>query len=260
MPTRMTMPDIRLVLANGETIVATEHNVESATTTALILHGYFSTRQSANTQAAITGFAQQGYNVVAPDFYGRGDSDGAFGDLTIAKGVATAAAAVAHITQRDPAQRIILIGGSFGGLVAMQIAAQFADSIALLILRAPVSDWKAVWDNDLTPDQFALWDRDGSFSAPMPWGETVTFSRAVYDEMLTSTLYQTVAPRITAPTLIVHGTQDDVVPLAQSETLNNVINNSNLIVIEGADHAFSRPDDLAAYQSAVAAFIAAQQT
>lgn len=256
----MMMSDLRLILPGGETIVASEQIMPDATTTAIVLHGFFSNRQSLNAKAAVDGFVQHGMNVIAPDFYGRGDSDGAFGDLTVAKAVETVASVIAHIRQTDPAQKIILTGGSFGGLVAMHVTAQFRNDIKLLILRAPVSDWKAVWDKDLTPQQFAQWDRDGSFTAPMPWGQTVTFCRALYDEMMQGTVYADIAPAISIPTLIVHGTADDVVPLEQSERLNNIIKNSDLIILDGADHGFENPDHLAAYQAAIVTFLAAQQT
>lgn len=249
------MSELRLSSASGETIVASDYNVPDAKAIAIVLHGFFSSRKSPNAKAAVDGFMQQGINVIAPDFYGRGDSEGSFGDLTIAKAVDTVKAVIAHIKQSDPGRMIILTGGSFGGLVAMHVAAQFKDDIKLLILRAPVSDWKAVWDKDLTPEQFAQWDRDGSFTAPMPWGQTVTFCRELYDEMIQGDVYTEIAPAIAIPTLIVHGTADDVVPLVQSEKLNNVINNSKLIVLDGADHGFENPDHLTAYQGYIVSFL-----
>lgn len=45
------------------------------------------------------------------------------------------------IHARDPQQYIILIGSSFGGLIAQHVVARNPGKIALMILRAPVSNW-----------------------------------------------------------------------------------------------------------------------
>ena len=51
----------------------------------------------------------------------------------------------------------------------------------------------------------------------------------------------TLAERIKAPTLIVHGDRDETVPLAQSQKAADLIPNCRLEVIKGADHTYSYP-------------------
>ena len=253
--TMMTETVIRL--KDGAQIVATCHDHPDATTTAIILHGFYSSRQSGNVIAALDSFAAMGLSAIAPDLYGRGDSDGAFGDLTLAKGVDTVSAIIKQIKQRDSTQTIVLTGGSFGGLIALHAAAQLPD-IALLILRAPVSNWRAVWRDWVTPDEMAAWDQTGVHHGHLPDGRAVTFGRAFYDEIMRDNIYTDVAPSLTVPTLIVHGTADETVPLAQSEMLHSVIADSTTITIPGADHQFKNPEHLKIYQTILQDFIAAR--
>lgn len=59
---------------------------------------------------------------------------------------------------------------------------------------------------------------------------------------------------IKIPTLIVHGTTDDVVPLENSRELNKIILNSKLVEVEGANHGYTGKEKEAA--EAVTNFIA----
>jgi len=43
---------------------------------------------------------------------------------------------------------------------------------------------------------------------------------------------------VKVPTLIVHGTRDDVIKLDNSKSLNKIIKNSKLEIIEDADHSY----------------------
>ncbi|PJA84003.1 MAG: hypothetical protein CO145_02890 [Candidatus Nealsonbacteria bacterium CG_4_9_14_3_um_filter_37_13] len=53
-----------------------------------------------------------------------------------------------------------------------------------------------------------------------------------------------VCQRIKCPTLILHGYLDELVPRHQAHLLKKYISNSELIEIEGADHAFTNPEKL----------------
>ena len=53
-----------------------------------------------------------------------------------------------------------------------------------------------------------------------------------------------VCQKIKCPTLIVHGYLDELIPRHQAHLLKKYISNSELIEIEGADHAFTNPEKL----------------
>lgn len=246
--------DHRLVTPDGSALALTETYVPDAKTTVLILHGFMSNRKSPNATAVAEQCSRMGMTAITVDFYGRGDSDGTFGDLTIAKAVENVMAVRAFVHERDPDQDIILAGGSFGGLVAMHAAAALPN-LKALIMRAPASDWRAIWAGWLSPAEFAAWDRIGTHTGDVAPGHTVTFGREFFVETQAPPVYDTLIEKLTVPTLIVHGDADETVPLAQSQKLHSLLPNSRLVVLPGADHGFSQPEDLEAYQHLIEEFL-----
>lgn len=246
--------DYRLSVGVNYTLALTETLVANAKITGIILHGFISDRHSPNTIAVSEQLHRDGINAITVDFYGRGESDGEFGKLTIVKAVENVFAVINHVHERDPEQKIILIGGSFGGLVAMHAAAKMTD-LEALILRAPVSDWNLVWQDWISPVQFAEWERTGIHTDEIAPGKSVTFGVEFLKEVQAPPLYNTIAPRITVPTLIVHGDADETVPVEQSQKLHSLLPNSQLIILPGADHRFSRPEDMVQYQAEISKFL-----
>ena len=61
-------------------------------------------------------------------------------------------------------------------------------------------------------------------------------------------------PKITQPTLIIHGEQDKIVPLERAKELAAAIPNAELLVLEGAGHVptLTRPGQVA---DAIASFL-----
>jgi len=249
------MNDHFITTEYGYRLAITEIIHPDAPITAIILHGFQSDRKSGNSSIARDALVPLNLNIVTLDFYGRGESDGTFGNLTVDKGVENVEAVVNFIHQRDPQQKIILIGGSFGGLVALHSVAILKDVFAQLILRAPVSDWGALWRDWVKPENLQTWTATGSFTGEISPGVMATFGPEFLAELQHDDLYDTIAPQITIPTLIVHGDQDETVPLAHSEKLQSVLPDSQLFVLPGADHRFSRAEDIAAYQRAIQNFI-----
>jgi pimeloyl-ACP methyl ester carboxylesterase len=245
---------------NNKNIFVHVDPVAGATQTILVLHGYFGHAQTKNNRAAAAHFNALGFNVVCPDFYGRGQSEGAFGDLTIARGLETATLCLNDIKQTRPDHKIIVTGGSFGGLVAMHLARDFKEDVSALILRAPVSDWHDLWHREVPSEKMMVWKRDGSFTDIMPNGQEVTFGTDLYEEMnMSKAVYDQIAPAISIPTLIVHGDRDEMVPLSHTEKLHCALSQSELVILNGADHAFSREDDVLHYQDTIKAFLQKQK-
>ena len=64
-----------------------------------------------------------------------------------------------------------------------------------------------------------------------------------------------VAPKIKAPTLIVHGDQDRDVPITQSQKLANLIPNCQLKIIKGSDHSYTQSVHAKKMLQAISQFI-----
>ena len=64
------------------------------------------------------------------------------------------------------------------------------------------------------------------------------------------------AKKIKVPALIVHGSQDKVVPVEQSRKTASLIPNCRLEIIEGADHKYSKPEDFERMLKLISEFVA----
>ncbi|MEI9813197.1 MAG: alpha/beta fold hydrolase [Acidobacteriota bacterium] len=108
----------------------------------------------------------------------------------------------------------ILFGSSLGGYLAALYAARHADSIEKLVLLAPAFQFPSRWRKRYTPEELDRWRREG-FAEVFHYGENRVM-RLGYQLMEDSIQYED-EPDARQPTLIFHGTKDDVVPYEISE-------------------------------------------
>ncbi|MEH0109996.1 alpha/beta fold hydrolase [Tersicoccus sp. MR15.9] len=118
------------------------------------------------------------------------------------------------------AERIVLLGYSMGGAVALQTVAQstWADRIGALVLDAPVVNWTDVLGYQARLNRVP--DSIGQFSQLMishSAGRAVTGLVAPVD--LKSMDWVSRADNLRTPTLIIHSVDDDFVPAGPSEEL-----------------------------------------
>jgi pimeloyl-ACP methyl ester carboxylesterase len=154
---------------------------------------------------------------------------------------------------RSPA----LVGHSFGGMVAAEVAATNPERVSKLALISPIGLWRddmpiANW-MIMTPDEMAsavLADPKGALAAQlfgasadpseaaeatiaMMWSLACTgkFVWPIPDKGLKKRLH-----RISAPTLVVWGQRDALVNPAYAEEFRSRIANARVEVLEGAGH------------------------
>jgi dipeptidyl aminopeptidase/acylaminoacyl peptidase len=72
-------------------------------------------------------------------------------------------------------------------------------------------------------------------------GEIRKLDYSFYEEAEKVKAYES-AQKIKIPTLIVHGDEDETVPIEQSKRTANLIENCRLEVIEGGDHTYSNSE------------------
>ncbi|HET8985719.1 MAG TPA: alpha/beta hydrolase [Trueperaceae bacterium] len=209
---------------------------------------------------------QRGYQVIAFDGRGNGLSG------RPSKGYATAdfVRDLETVLDHLPLRSAVLAGFSAGGRWAIQFAAQHPERVEQLILIAPATfidgsprvrlssfteappdregwnKYNAVhWREDYR--DFVRWFAQQIFTEPhstkgqddiVEWAESGT------PEMLIETVLDSANPRLgeywratSCPTLIVHGSDDAVMPVANSRFLQEARPETRLAVLEGAGHA-----------------------
>ncbi len=110
----------------------------------IICHGFMSDKNGESSQALQKELNKRGISTLRFDFYGHGESDGAFEDITVTEAADDAINAVACLKNKGY-KKTGLAGTSFGGIAAI-VAASKSKDLFVLCLRCPVSDY---WDKEL---------------------------------------------------------------------------------------------------------------
>ncbi len=216
----------------------------------ILCHGFLSNKNSTTNRTLTRLLNEGGLATFRFDFYGQGDSEGAFEDITVTLAVRQAHAAVDLVAARNY-RRIGLAGSSFGGLVAIHTAA-FREEIRCLALKCPVVDFAEELRLEFGPDELARWKETDTIPDILGGDLRVRLKYGLYEDSLRQVAYEP-ASRIKAPTLIVQGERDELVPLHQSHRLLDALGGrKRLVLLPEADHQFTRGEDFQDMTQAIA--------
>jgi pimeloyl-ACP methyl ester carboxylesterase len=194
---------------------------------ALIGHGVTGNKDREWAQKLAKALSSRGIAALRFSFSGNGKSEGSFADSTVSKEVEDLGSILSHCK----GHKIAYIGHSMGGAVGVLAAAQ-DERIEYLVSLAGMVDTKGFYERKfgaLTPGEDVMWELP---ECPL--------SEAFRDDMhaIGSTLPK--AEQIHVPWLLVHGTEDTVVPLQDSlDVLDKQRGNVHFVELEGCDHVFS---------------------
>jgi pimeloyl-ACP methyl ester carboxylesterase len=231
----------------------------------VLLHGIAG---SSSTWLPVMHLLRHDYTVLAPDFFGHGESAKPPGDYSLGNH-ASAVRDLLHLLDID---RATIVGQSFGGGVAMQFSYQFPDLCERLVLvdagglgrevnwilrlcTLPgaeyvlpivfplfVSDWgESVarffgrW-GFRHPQATEIWRSYQSLTDPENREAFVRTIRAVIDPGGQSVSAIDRLYLADMPTLIVWGERDRIIPIAHAYKAHEVIPNSRLEVMKGVGH------------------------
>ena len=213
---------------HGERLDYAFHEGERGAKNIVVLgHGVTGNKDRPFIVALAEGLAAAGIPALRFSFSGNGASEGRFIDSTISKEVDD----LCVVLDRLKDYAICYVGHSMGGAVGVLRASE--DSrIQLLVSLAGMVHTKAFAQRefgDVTPDEGFMWDEP---DCPL--------SQVYMDDLTQINTVVDRAPQITVPWLLVHGDEDDVVPIEDShDILEGVDGQAQLITLEGASHVFS---------------------
>ena len=208
---------------------------------AVLCHGFLSGKHSTTNKTLTRMLTERGIATFRFDYFGHGDSDGPFEEITTTLAMIQTEAALDLVTARGYG-RIGLVGSSFGGLVAILTAAKRGD-IACLALKCPVVDFAEELRLILGPDELPPWQSTDTIPNIMGGPDRVRLRYSFYEDCLRQIAYGP-AERITVPTLIVQGERDECVPPHQSQRLHDALRGpKRLLLLPDADHQFTRGED-----------------
>jgi len=201
----------------------------------IVCHG-FSSNKEGSAHKVSTALNKEGLNTFRFDFWGHGESDGNFSDITISEGVDDILSAIKHLSQNNYSN-IGLLGTSYGGACAI-MASSKTDKLKALGLRSPVADYFERAKMIMSSKEIAEWQNKGYQVYTNSKGIELKLNYSFYDDFQNNKGFD-VASSIKIPTCIVHGDKDERVPLVLSEKLSKLIPNNELHIIPGADHRYT---------------------
>ncbi len=209
----------------------------------LFLPGFASDMRGTKAEFLADWCASRGGGFTRFDYSGHGESGGAFEQGTIGRWTDDARA----VLHAMPAARVVLVGSSMGGWIALNLALAAPARIAGLVLLAPAPDFTEdlMWDA-MMPDERAMLLRAGVLRVPSAYGPPTPITRTLIEEGRQHLLLR--APiGVGVPVRILHGQRDPDVPWQRSLTLAERLTSEDvrLTLIKDADHRLSRPEDLA---------------
>ena len=206
----------------------------------ILLHGFGSAKNRIHTIQAAEAMRDRGFATLRLDLFGHGESGGEFRQHTLHRWIANTLAAVDFVRNMGYTN-LYLSGHSQGGLAAALAAGMETDRIRGLVLRAPgfmiprgarkgeLLGFR--FDPDHIPD-----------TVDLPQGVTLDGN---YIRVAQTVHAEEAVDRFKGPVLIIHGDEDDVVPLKDSREAAARYADCELAVMEGETHHFDRrPEEM----------------
>lgn len=169
-----------------------------------------------------------GFDTLAFSFSGNGDSEGRFQDSHVSKEVED----LGSVLDAAGDRKIAYIGHSMGAAVGVLRAAKDSRIQRLVSLAGMVDTKKFALTEfgDQTPNQGHMWEEE---SCPLSQAFMTDLCDTVGSVLET-------AKSVSVPWLLLHGIQDDVVPIGDSESIEALGNpNVSFQKVDGADHSFN---------------------
>jgi pimeloyl-ACP methyl ester carboxylesterase len=207
------------------------------------LGGYRSDMAGTKAQALADWAQASGRAFLRFDYFGHGESTGAFEAGTVTRWREDALAVMDELTEGP----LVLVGSSMGGWIACLAAAAWPERVRAMVLIAPAPDFtEKLIAPGLSEAARAAIAETGVWYRPSPYGDPDPITR----ELLEDGARWSILPgpvNITAPVRILQGGEDEAVPWPHALELANALKSRDVVftLIKDGDHRLSRPQDIA---------------
>ena len=216
--------------AHGERIDSTfTPGAEGRQDLVIVAHGVTSHKERPWLVGLCDRLAREGIASLRISYSGNGESDGRYEEATITKEVADLGCVIDHLEERN--WRLAYAGHSMGGAVGTLRAAKDARLIAFLSLAGMVhvARFMERLFGHLEPGKDVMLGKE---HCPLSQG-FLDDARAVGDVL-------DAARSLRLPHLIIHGTEDEIVPYQDALDFCAVTDGrTELVTLEGIDHRFT---------------------
>lgn len=220
--------------------------VAGAGHTVVWLGGFRSDMIGTKAEALSDWAARTGHSYLRFDYFGHGESEGAFEDGTIGRWRDDALAVVDALTEGP----LVLVGSSMGGWIACHVALARPERVKALVMIAPAADFtSALMEAGMSAEAKAEMAETGVWLRPSDYGDPYPISRALIEDGRRWSILPGAggAPiAIDCPVEVLQGGRDPDVPWTHALRLAEAVRSDAVVftLIKDGDHRLSRPEDL----------------
>ena len=231
------------ILARPDGATIAYHRVPGKSPGVIFLGGFMSDMTGTKATALEQACRDDGRAFVRFDYYGHGQSSGAFVDGTIGRWKDDALAVLNELTEGPQ----VLVGSSMGGWIMLLTALAAQERVAGLVGIAPAPDFTRtlMWD-DFDDNIRETLKRDGVYLEPSEYSdEPYSISLALIEEGDNHMILDA-GIDLKCPVRILQGMRDDDVPWQHALKLINALTSTDvtLNLNKTGDHRLSEPDDI----------------
>lgn len=215
------------------------------------LGGYRSDMAGTKALALAAYAAARGLGCLRLDYSGHGASGGRFIDGTISRWLEEALAVIAHVGRQYGHRRLILVGSSMGGWIALRAVEALRSSgqaaVEGLLLIAPAPDFtQDLVEPSLGPVERASLAEKGYFEEHSEYSpEPNIFTAKLLEDGKANRVLKGVI-ETGCPVHILQGMQDPDVPWRHAMKLMEHLPADDVVIslVKDGDHRLSRPEDI----------------
>ena len=200
----------------------------------LVIHGLTGNMEEAHITGAARTFNEIGMAALRVEMYGHGQSEGEFERHNLFKWLNNIMAVMNYVKTLEFVSDMYVCGHSQGGLATMLTAGMYPDVFKAAVILSPASMvppkaregqlFKEEFDPERIPDELYVSDTEKVTGDYVRAAQLLDVDGAV--------------KRFRKPVIIVHGDEDEAIPVMFSEELAKKYNDAELVVIKGANHGY----------------------
>lgn len=203
----------------------------------IILHGLTGNMNEELEIRLAESLAKEGVASLRFDFNGHGLSEGSFNDMTISNELEDARRVYRYVASLPWVKEISLWGHSQGGVVSAMLAGELGKSkIKKVVLVAPAG---IIRDDAIRGNFFGYRFDPSNPPDTLKFWKGLPLGKEYLKDAVRQPIYETAA-RYKGPVCIIHGTGDRGVPFTSGLHFKQVMPRSEIHLIEGEGHVFSR--------------------
>jgi len=218
----------------------------------ILCHGFTTSKDNFTNTRLEQIFNRKNIATFRFDFFGHGESEGNFENITISEAVDDILNAIKFLKNKG-FSKFGLVGLSFGGTASIMTASK-TDDLSVLALKSPVSNHLEKNFKKRTKEEIERWKSDGFIMHPIRKGKKKKLNYSFFEDFKNNNGYEA-ARKINIPVLIVHGDKDEIAPIEQSKKTADILEDCKLEIITGADHKYSKPSDFEKMLDLISKFV-----